>query len=314
MTRLFCIHFIFLILASPLLAQVTDDSLQVAEPETDTLNVQPPATISKSEFQSFKIRDKYNCLYHTTPSVDITICGVEAAGSLIGLYFLLSKPPVDENVILNLNAEDIIPFNRSAIHEYNPDLSILSNAIFIGGILYGTVLLFDDDIRMDVKTVGLLYTETMLFAGIAYTVTASSIDKLRPYAYNNDSMLVNGQKVPEVPMEKRTNNGARNSFYAGHPGTNAAASFFVASVYATYHPHSSWKYFLYGVAVATTASAAYVRYKTGHHFPTDIIAGVALGTSYGLVIPALHRCKKMKNLSVTPFTGMGNGINMQYTF
>src|SRR6185312_1561951 len=100
----------------------------------------------------------------------------------------------------------------------------------------------------------------------------------------------------------------RNSFYGGHPSAPAASTLFVASVYSAYHPHSPFRFALYGIAVAATGTTAYLRYKGGYHFPTDLAVGVALGSAYGLLIPHLHRCKNGSSLSFAPLTDGGKGL------
>lgn len=65
-----------------------------------------------------------------------------------------------------------------------------------------------------------------------------------------------------------------DSFPSGH----AAASFAVVAVLATRFPKARW--FLYGAATAVALS----RVLRGSHFPTDVVAGVALGLLAGSVV------------------------------
>ena len=262
------------------------------------------------------LNDRPNCLYNIKPAIDIPISALALAGTFVGFNLINKKPPTDTNIILNLDPEKDIPLaiNRVAIHNYDPNAAHISDYFLYGGFVYGFTLLLDHDIRQDALKIGLLYLETMAITGASYSLVAGSIDKLRPYAYNTDSFLVEGQKVPEVPLSKKANTGAVNSFYAGHPSVPAASALFVASVYSTYHPHSSFRFVLYGIAIAATGTTTYLRYKAGAHFPTDLFVGVALGSTYGLLIPHLHRCKDGSGLSIAPLTGQVKGVNMTYTF
>ncbi len=190
----------------------------------------------------------------------------------------------------------------------------IGDMFLYGSIVYGFTMFLDHDIRSDAGKVGLMYMQTLLLAASSYTLVAGNVNKLRPYAYNMDSLTVNGVKEPEVSMDKRVSAHAQSSFYGGHPSIPAATGFFVASVYSAYHPHAPFRFVLYGIATASTLATAYCRYEGGNHFPTDLMIGVGLGTAYGILIPKLHQCKGETKLKISPVTGSANGFNLNYTF
>lgn len=325
---LFALLIIIMNVCSLVKAQIPQDSLNQLPVDTASIKVdtasiriepaeQPSETIpAMGNMKDFKSSDKHDCLYNYKPAIDIPVTVVGVIGAPLGFYLINKKPSTDTNVILNLDPERDIKsgINRKDIHNYNPQMKQISDFFLYGSFLYGFVLLADHDIRQDAGKIGLLFLETMSITGASYSLTAASVDKLRPYCYNTDSIIENGVKVPEVPMSVRASTHARNSFYGGHPSAPAAATLFVASVYSTYHPHSPFRFALYGIAVAATGTTAYLRYKGGYHFPTDLAVGVALGSAYGLLIPRLHRCKNGSSLSFAPLTSGGKGLNMMYTF
>jgi len=94
----------------------------------------------------------------------------------------------------------------------------------------------------------------------------------------------------------------------------AASTLFVANVYSAYHPHSPFRFVLYGVYAAATSTTVYLRYKGGYHFPTDLAVGVVAGTAYGILIPHFHRCKNGSSMTITPMTGQAQGFDFRYTF
>jgi len=286
--------------------------IRIAPAEQPSGKAMPPM----SDMKNFKSSDKPNCLYRIKPAIDIPVTLVGVIGAPLGFYLINKKPPTDTNVILNLDPQrDIeLGINRKDIHNYDPHMKQISDYFLYGSFLYGFVLLADHDIRQDAGKIGLLFLETMSITGASYSMTAASVDKLRPYSYDTDSNIVNGVKVPEVPMSVRASTHARNSFYGGHPSAPAAATLFVASVYSAYHPHSAFRFALYGMAVAATGTTAYLRCKGGYHFPSDLAVGIALGTAYGLLIPHLHRCKNGSSVSFAPLTGGIKGLNMTYYF
>jgi membrane-associated phospholipid phosphatase len=91
----------------------------------------------------------------------------------------------------------------------------------------------------------------------------------------------------------------------------------MAQVYADYHPDSHAKWVFYSLAGATTGVTAYLRYRAGQHFPTDLLLGIAQGTLTGLLVPHFHKHKLIKdaNLSILPFSnGQNLGFSLSYKF
>ncbi|MEO5674165.1 MAG: phosphatase PAP2 family protein [Chitinophagales bacterium] len=297
--------------------EIISDTLVVP----DDMNDHPIPAENKSDFVKpvrlhSKFNDNTNCIYNLKPAVDIPIAALGVIGTITGFSLIAKKTPSDSATIVNLDPETDIKLgiNRKDIHNYDPDLKHISDYFLYGGAAYGLVLLLDHDIRQDAGKIGLLYLETMGITGSSYSLTAAAIDKLRPYAYNKDSIIVDGIKQPEVPLSIQTKSSTRNSFYGGHPSVPAASTLFVARVYSAYHPHSPFRFVFYGLSVAATGTTAYLRYKGGYHFPTDLVIGVALGSAYGLLVPGLHRCKDGSGFSLTLMTGETQGFNLAYTF
>jgi membrane-associated phospholipid phosphatase len=145
----------------------------------------------------------------------------------------------------------------------------------------------------------------MSVTGLLYTGATYLTDRYRPYAYN-----------PSVPMGDRTEGGAKNSFFAGHVALVGTSTFFVAKVFADYHPDSKLKYWFYSGAALATAATGYLRHRGGRHFPSDVLLGTAVGTLSGILIPHFHKNKLFKdpNLSLLPFTGNAHGLALVYKF
>ena len=166
------------------------------------------------------------------------------------------------------------------------------------------VLLLDKDIRKDAAKIGFLYLEALSITGVFYTGSNYFVNRYRPLAYN-----------PEVPMDERRSGGSTNSFIGGHPAMVATSVFFIAKVYADYHPESKFKWVLYTAASASTFATAYLRYKGGKHFPSDLITGVAIGTLSGILVPQFHKNKLINNerVKLAPFhNGMSSGLSFTY--
>ncbi len=54
------------------------------------------------------------------------------------------------------------------------------------------------------------------------------------------------------------------------------------------NPDSHSKNLVWAGCLATASVTGYLRYAAGYHFPTDILAGAALGAFTGWLVPQLH--------------------------
>jgi membrane-associated phospholipid phosphatase len=114
-------------------------------------------------------------------------------------------------------------------------------------------------------------------------------------------------------MDERTDGITKNSFLAGHPCLVATTTFFMAKVYSDYHPDSHLKYVLYGAAIAATGTTAYLRHIAGKHFPSDLLTGMTVGTLVGILVPQVHKNKKINTrVTLLPFTGDAHGVTVLY--
>ncbi|GAH07546.1 unnamed protein product, partial [marine sediment metagenome] len=167
------------------------------------------------------------------------------------------------------------------------------------------VFAFDDALREDYLRLTLLYLEAMSLTGVAYSTSQQLNNRLRPFTYNQ-----------ELELSQRTKGGGKNSFYSGHTALVATSTFFLARVYADYHPDSPYRWVFYGSAGLATFLTGNLRVQAGQHFPTDVLMGGFVGTAIGFLVPYLHKNKLFEdpNLSLMPITGEYHGLRLAYTF
>lgn len=275
------------------------DSLTVAIVQSDTIQksyATPPPPVMAST-------TKREPVYKLNLAVDIPLTAVTAAWSLYSFPQIYDKPGISQSEIENLDKNNIPGFDRWAADVYHDKAAKSSDYFFYAAMPLPLVLMIDREIRKDALKVGFLYLEAMSVTGLFYTGSAYVWDRYRPLVYND-----------KAPMGDRISGNARNSFLGGHPALVATSSFFVASVYADYHPESKFKYVLYGAAAIATGGTAYLRHRGGKHFPSDLIVGTTIGTLSGLLVPRLHKNKAYANsrVRIMPYTGPSHGVYMAY--
>jgi membrane-associated phospholipid phosphatase len=162
----------------------------------------------------------------------------------------------------------------------------------------------DREIREDWADVLLLIIQNQAINGNLYAWSgAAFINRTRPLPYNN-----------EAPWDERTEARNRNSFFSGHTSMSASASFFAAKVYSDYHPElGNRKFLVFSLALVPAATTGFFRYKGLKHFPTDVITGLFVGASVGILVPHLHK-RTGSNLTLVPYTGPVNGLALSYKF
>ncbi|MDX1284924.1 MAG: phosphatase PAP2 family protein, partial [Draconibacterium sp.] len=151
----------------------------------------------------------------------------------------------------------------------------------------------------------ILYGESHAINSDFYILSAGLISRARPFNYHS-----------EVPIEEKTANESRNSFFSGHVSSAATASFFMAKVYSDYHPElGNKKLWLFIAALVPPSVVGYYRYKAMKHYPSDILIGLGVGATAGVLIPHLHKIKeKETKLSFLPFAGRYSGLKVNYIF
>ena len=243
------------------------------------------------------------CPYKLSWKRDAPLAATALAIGASSLYFLNQTTPVSIYEISGLSSSEINRFDRSAVNYYSPQISTASDILVISAVVFPAFLFTDKTIRTDFFTIAAMYAETMLYAYSLPSICKGTVLRYRPGLYN-----------AELSMDAKLDFGkeAKWSFFSGHTTAAFASAFFLAKVYSDYHPKSKANKFIYGGAIITASTIGFLRYRAGKHFPTDILAGAAVGAIIGYGIPALHKIKN-KKLSVIPFASLYSaGLTMKF--
>ena len=212
-----------------------------------------------------------------------TVAGVVAQRSLQGFT---------PEEIASLSRGDVNPFDRGATWQYSQGAGTASDYLVYGLIAAPVAALVDDQVGADWHTYLVMYAEAMLLTGATVQLVKPLVGRTRPYAYND-----------LVPLEAKTGPDTRMSFYSSHTAFAFTSAVFLGTTYADYFPHSTWRPWVWAIALTTATAVGVLRYAAGEHFPSDILLGAAMGAGVGYAVPALHRCST-EDLSVIPAAGV----------
>ena len=153
----------------------------------------------------------------------------------------------------------------------------------------------------------LIIGESVALAGATRQLTALAIRRPRPFMY-----------VPGLRPESRGKANAAGAFFSGHAAVVFAASLSFTYLHTARNPHMKHKWLWWLGSIAVAAPVPFMRVASGKHFWTDVMAGTAVGTVFGLLVPAIHLATKRSSSETSMFTmsvaPVGNGLGMRGTF
>jgi membrane-associated phospholipid phosphatase len=81
-----------------------------------------------------------------------------------------------------------------------------------------------------------------------------------------------------------------------------ASATFLYKTFTDIYGKSILSYIVWGTSLTAASFGSYCRYKSGEHYPTNVLAGALFGAAIGYAIPVLHKKSKSEsfNFSVVP--------------
>ena len=234
--------------------------------------------------------------------------GAAFGTSAYGLILIQNKDDISENALAGLNPDDINFIDRWVAGNSSESANSISDIPFAASFVLPFGLLFDDEINDHTGQYIGMYLQSLSTTSALYTVTAGLVNRSRPYVYDEN-----------VSLDRRTSNNGQRSFYSGHVGAAATATFFAAKVYCDFNPDASGKGYIWAAAATIPAVVGYFRLQAGQHFLTDVLLGYGLGAGTGILIPEMHKTES-SSLDLTPVGGrdiMGEnftGFALRYNF
>jgi membrane-associated phospholipid phosphatase len=218
----------------------------------------------------------------TSWSTETALLATGISAQILGQYRLKQMATVRS---IDLQKSDLPPWDRFAAGWYNPAASTTSDVlVFVvgGAMIYSDLW---DKTQADASWKPLLEDGLILGEAFAWSsalnlnVRAFRIHP-RPFVYDT----TNGSSASE-----RNAPEAAGSFYSGHASEAFLGAAYFATVYPLRHPefkHTGW---LWAGAMTAASGVATLRVVSGKHFPSDVIAGAAVGTALGWGFATLHQ-------------------------
>ncbi len=220
--------------------------------------------------------------YETTAGTEMTTIGSSAILFALGYWADLDSPnnrPLIPEEIATLDPVQINKFDRPTTRNWSPGAAHLSDIFMYSAMIAPLSLSLTENGSKEPLTVTLMHAETLLLNGGATYLFKNLFRRTRPFVYNTN---------PQIPDSLRRSRTARRSFPSGHTSTAFASMVFMATVYGQMNPDSDSTKWVWAGCLTTASVTGYLRYAAGYHYPTDILAGAALGAFAGWLVPQMH--------------------------
>jgi membrane-associated phospholipid phosphatase len=204
--------------------------------------------------------------------------GGSGAGVGLSLWLATYNKPLTQQQIAALDVNTVPRFDRYSLRHFSGSAKKASDVLLLSSPVLPLLLSLDPTIRRQTPQYGWLVAESGLTALALTNIVKHTARRTRPFAYRAD-----------VPPGLATERDARESFFSGHTSMTAAMSFSAAAIWQEHHRDSRWAPLVWAGAVALPVTTGFLRMRAGKHFPTDVLAGFAVGALCGWGIPRLHR-------------------------
>lgn len=236
--------------------------------------------------------------YHLSLKRDLLLGGGGVGTVLLGNYL---RNQVPEVTLGELEFGNVPSFDRFAINYNSESAKSASNRTRDISSLMPALLLLGKASRKDAPKLLLLYAETVALRRGLTNIVKYTARRPRPYL-----------RTDGFDPETIVRSGDREAFLSGHTSGAASTAFFFGRVFADYYPDSKLKPYVWGLSIGLPALTGYLRIRAGQHYPSDIVAGYALGAAVGWLVPTLHK-KPIGGKGLTVSAG-GDRVRLAYRF
>jgi membrane-associated phospholipid phosphatase len=217
--------------------------------------------------------------YEKDGNAEFWLLTSSAVVGVAGIAAWKRQEPPDSARLASLDRADLWGIDRGATRHWSPSAGTVSDVFEYSMLAAPVVYVAAEHSGEEVGTLYLVYGETLLATNVVNLLLKSVFDRPRPYAYNDD---------PAIPRAELLRQSAVRSFPSSHTANAFASAVFLGTVYGKTHPGSSGRAWVWVGSLAAATTTGVLRVVAGRHFPTDVVAGAAIGSAAGWLVPKLH--------------------------
>jgi membrane-associated phospholipid phosphatase len=207
---------------------------------------------------------------------------------LLSSFAIEKKVSITPQEILSLNLNDINAFDKSAVNYYSKKISLVSDVLMFASISLPISFILMKDAKNELNNIGIMYLETLILTYGITNLTKNIFQRFRPYAYNQS-----------VELSEKLDPDSKKSFFSGHTSISFASAVFFSTVFSELSSYDQMKKIVWIGSLSLAATTGLLRYYSGKHFPTDILAGAIAGSLVGYIIPKVHKSEGNLNINLS---------------
>ncbi len=198
-----------------------------------------------------------------------------------------------------MHPDQVNSFDRPATRNWSSGAARASDWLLHGQMVAPLALNLNSTGGLQPLKTTLIQAETMALSGGLTYLLKSTFKRSRPLVYNRD---------PRIPDHLRTSLTARRSFPSGHTANAFAAMVMLGTMHDKFNPDSGAGPWVWAGCLGSAAVTGIFRVTGGWHFTSDVLAGAALGSLVGWLVPRMH---EMDGQKAAPGNG---GLSLSYGF
>ena len=226
---------------------------------------------------------------------------LSATGLMLDAYYHL--PTAEEHGLDRFDRNSVPAIDRATMRPYSEFHHNASHAMFALAMLAPVPVMVGQE-RSVAQTVAVMYGQTLLLSFGLKRTLVHVFPRYRPQSYF-------GTGSSRLHQDQNT----RKSFPSGHTAHPFAAATFATTVFSAVYPDSRYRYAIAAGTYGVAASVATLRVMAGKHFLSDVVAGAALGSFAGWLVPRLYRAEREPSHEIRPLLDLqGAGVLIQVPF
>jgi membrane-associated phospholipid phosphatase len=175
---------------------------------------------------------------------------------------------------------ELLWLDEGVKRNYSPAAARTSDVLLATTVLAPLALQLRDGFTRESGARGLVYGETIAANVGLSTLTKVLVSRPRPYFYSDDAGV--RVTVDQDPRE------AHLSFFSGHASTAFAAAVGGAYLFSQSSDDIPARTAVWASSLMMAGATANLRVRAGKHFYSDVLAGAIVGSTVGVLVPALH--------------------------